>query len=146
MQIFSSTRFHGHTSRPFPDTRFTMSLKGQVVLITGGCKNLGALIARQFAAEGAILAPHYNSSNTKKAANEIAASLGAKIYQGDLTIVENCNPAIPVRSLRFRSATHRHQHRRNGPQETSHRNHRGRIRPDVRHQLQECLFHHTRSC
>ena len=66
-----------------------MSLKGQVVLITGGCKNLGALIARQFAAEGATLALHYNSSKTKPAADEIATSLGAKIYPGDLTIVKN---------------------------------------------------------
>ena len=66
-----------------------MSLKGKVVLITGGCKNLGALIARQFAAEGAVLALHYNSSKTKQAADEIAACLGAKIYQGDLTIVAN---------------------------------------------------------
>ncbi|KAJ9611642.1 hypothetical protein H2200_004826 [Cladophialophora chaetospira] len=66
-----------------------MSLKGQVVLITGGCKNLGALIARRLAAEGATLALHYNSSKTKQAADEISSSLGAKIYQGDLTNVAN---------------------------------------------------------
>lgn len=66
-----------------------MSLQGQVVLITGGCKNLGALIARQFAAEGAQLALHYNSNATKAAAEEIATTLKAKIYQADLTTAAN---------------------------------------------------------
>lgn len=59
------------------------------MLITGGCKNLGALIARQFAAEGAQLALHYNSSKTKAAADEIAAELDGKIYQADLTTAGN---------------------------------------------------------
>jgi NAD(P)-dependent dehydrogenase (short-subunit alcohol dehydrogenase family) len=66
-----------------------MSLKGQVVLITGGCKNLGAVIAQQLATEGAQLALHYNSAKTKPAAEEIARSLNAKIYQADLTAAAN---------------------------------------------------------
>lgn len=66
-----------------------MSLKGQVVLITGGCKNLGALIAHVLAKEGAQLALHYNSEKTKKSAEEIGSSLNAKIYQGDLTVAAN---------------------------------------------------------
>jgi NAD(P)-dependent dehydrogenase (short-subunit alcohol dehydrogenase family) len=66
-----------------------MSLKGQTVLICGGCKNLGALIARTLHAEGAQLALHYNSAKTKQSADELAKSLGAKVYQGDLTTGEN---------------------------------------------------------
>lgn len=66
-----------------------MSLQDQVVLITGGCKNLGALVARQFAAQGARLALHYNSSNTRAAADKIAAELNAKVYQADLTTASN---------------------------------------------------------
>jgi NAD(P)-dependent dehydrogenase (short-subunit alcohol dehydrogenase family) len=66
-----------------------MSLQGQLVLITGGCKNLGALIARQLYAEGAQLALHYNSSSTRQAAEDLANSLGAKIYQADLTTAAN---------------------------------------------------------
>jgi NAD(P)-dependent dehydrogenase (short-subunit alcohol dehydrogenase family) len=66
-----------------------MSLKGQTVLICGGCKNLGALIARTLHAEGAQLALHYNSASTKQSADELAKSLGAKVYQGDLTTGEN---------------------------------------------------------
>jgi NAD(P)-dependent dehydrogenase (short-subunit alcohol dehydrogenase family) len=62
-----------------------MSLQGQVVLIAGGCKNLGGLVARQFAAEGAQLALHYNSKSTQEAAEKIGAELKAKIYQADLT-------------------------------------------------------------
>ena len=57
--------------------------------MTGGCKNLGALVAEQFAAEGATLALHYNSSNTKDAAQKLASSIHAKTYQGDLTTASN---------------------------------------------------------
>lgn len=66
-----------------------MSLKGQTVLICGGCKNLGALIATQLAAEGATLALHYNSAKTESSAKEIASRLNAKIYQADLTNASN---------------------------------------------------------
>ena len=37
------------------------TLKDKVVLITGGAKNLGGLISRKFAEQGAKLAIHYNS-------------------------------------------------------------------------------------
>ncbi len=37
----------------------THSLKDKVVLITGGAKNLGGLISRKFAEQGAKLAIHY---------------------------------------------------------------------------------------
>lgn len=68
-----------------------MSLKGQNVLICGGCKNLGALIARLLAAEGASLALHYNSANTKSSADAISKELNAKTYQADLTTAANCH-------------------------------------------------------
>lgn len=37
------------------------SLNGKVVLIGGGAKNLGGLISRTFAADGAKVAVHFNS-------------------------------------------------------------------------------------
>lgn len=40
-------------------------LKGKVVLIAGGGKNLGGLLSRDFAAKGAKLAIHYNSESSK---------------------------------------------------------------------------------
>ncbi|MGB4487596.1 MAG: short-chain dehydrogenase, partial [Pseudomonas veronii] len=42
------------------------SIKGKVVLIAGGAKNLGGLIARDMAAQGAkAVAIHYNSAASK---------------------------------------------------------------------------------
>lgn len=69
-------------------------LKGKVVLITGGAKNLGGLISRNMASKGAKIAIHYNSDKTKadaeKTLAEIKANGGeASIFQADLTKVEN---------------------------------------------------------
>lgn len=73
-----------------------MSLNNKVVLICGGGKNLGALIARAFAADGAQLALHYNSARTKESAEGLLKELTQKqpklqveLYQGDLTRVKN---------------------------------------------------------
>ncbi|MDN5490012.1 MAG: short-chain dehydrogenase, partial [Acinetobacter sp.] len=46
------------------------SLKDKTVIITGGAKNLGGLIARKFAEQGANLVIHYNSLETQKDAEE----------------------------------------------------------------------------
>lgn len=70
-----------------------MSLQNKVALITGGGKNLGALIARQFASDGAHLALHYNSSASKEPATKLVSELqsqhGVKVelFQADLTDV-----------------------------------------------------------
>jgi NAD(P)-dependent dehydrogenase (short-subunit alcohol dehydrogenase family) len=64
------------------------SIKGKVVLIAGGAKNLGGLIARDLAQQGAkAVAIHYNSASSKAAADETVAAAGAKAaaFQADLT-------------------------------------------------------------
>ncbi|MGP4842831.1 SDR family oxidoreductase [Marinobacter sp. 1Y8] len=67
------------------------SIEGKVVLIAGGAKNLGGLLARDFAHRGAkAVAIHYNSDSTKTAAEETVAAIkkaGAKAvaFQADLT-------------------------------------------------------------
>lgn len=67
------------------------TIKGKVVLIAGGAKNLGGLIARDLAAQGAkAVAIHYNSAASAAEAKETAATIeraGAKAVtlQGDLT-------------------------------------------------------------
>lgn len=67
------------------------SIQGKVVLIAGGAKNLGGLIARDLAAQGArAVAIHYNSEASKPDAEATVAALqglGAKAValQGDLT-------------------------------------------------------------
>lgn len=67
------------------------SIKGKVVLIAGGAKNLGGLIARDLAQHGAkAVAIHYNSAATKAAADETVAAVKAAgaqavAIQADLT-------------------------------------------------------------
>lgn len=67
------------------------SLKDKVVLVAGGAKNLGGLIARDFAGHGAgAIVVHYNSDTTREAAIETteairAAGSKALAIQADLT-------------------------------------------------------------
>lgn len=66
------------------------SLHGKTVLIAGGAKNLGGLLARDFVQHGArAIAVHYNSDATRAAAEETVAAakaLGADAHawQADL--------------------------------------------------------------
>ena len=67
------------------------SMKGKAVIIAGGAKNLGGLIARDFAEQGArAVAIHYNSASAKADADATvaaitAASAKAFAFQADLT-------------------------------------------------------------
>ena len=67
------------------------SLTGKTVLIAGGAKNLGGLLARDLAEHGAkTIAVHYNSDAAKPQADETVAAIeaaGAKAFafQADLT-------------------------------------------------------------
>jgi len=67
------------------------TLTGKPVLIAGGAKNLGGLIARDFARHGArAIAIHYNSAATQKDAEATvqairAAGAQAHAFQADLT-------------------------------------------------------------
>lgn len=67
------------------------TIAGKNVLIAGGAKNLGGLISRDLAGQGATaVAVHYNSEGSRAAADETAAAvraLGAEafLFQGDLT-------------------------------------------------------------
>ena len=67
------------------------SIAGKTVIIGGGAKNLGGLLARDFAAHGArAIAIHYNSPATRAAAETTvaavqAAGAEAAAFQADLT-------------------------------------------------------------
>lgn len=67
------------------------SIQGKTVLIAGGAKNLGGLIARDLAAHGAgAVAIHYNSAASKADADQTVAAVqaaGARAvaFQADLT-------------------------------------------------------------
>ncbi len=75
------------------------TITGKNVLIAGGAKNLGGLISRDLAAQGArAIAVHYNSQSTRAAAEETASAIhsagaDAHLLQADLT------GAAAVRSL-----------------------------------------------
>ncbi len=59
------------------------SIKGKTVIIAGGAKNLGGLLARDLAQHGAkAVAIHYNSAATEAAANETVAAIKATGAQG----------------------------------------------------------------
>nr|WP_295864103.1 SDR family oxidoreductase [uncultured Chitinophaga sp.] len=69
-------------------------LKGKVVLIAGGAKNLGGLLSRELAKKGAKIVIHYNSDSTKadadKTLEDIKGAGGeAILFQSDLTNVDN---------------------------------------------------------
>ncbi len=71
-----------------------IDLKNKVVLIAGGAKNLGGLISREVAKQGADVVVHYNSDSTKAAAEETVKAIentGRKaiVLQGDLTKAKN---------------------------------------------------------
>ena len=67
------------------------SIKGKTVLIAGGAKNLGGLVARDLARHGArAVAVHYNTAGTKAAADATVAAIRetgvqAVAFQADLT-------------------------------------------------------------
>jgi NAD(P)-dependent dehydrogenase (short-subunit alcohol dehydrogenase family) len=67
------------------------SIKGKTVIIAGGAKNLGGLIARDLAGHGArAVAIHYNSASSKADAEKTvsaikAAGAEAVAFQADLT-------------------------------------------------------------
>ncbi|MDN6529804.1 MAG: SDR family oxidoreductase [Brevibacterium sp.] len=66
------------------------SLQNKTVLIAGGGKNLGGLVARQAAEAGADIAIHYNSESSRTEAEQTLAAVeasGAKgvLLTGDLT-------------------------------------------------------------
>jgi NAD(P)-dependent dehydrogenase (short-subunit alcohol dehydrogenase family) len=67
------------------------SIKGKTVIIAGGAKNLGGLLARDLAAHGAkAIAIHYNSAATRANADATvaavkAAGAEAAAFQADLT-------------------------------------------------------------
>ena len=70
------------------------TLNGKNVLIAGGAKNLGGLIARQVADQGANVAIHYNSESSRSDAEQTLAAVEAAggrgvVLSGDLTKPQN---------------------------------------------------------
>ncbi|TGN41833.1 SDR family oxidoreductase [Marinobacter confluentis] len=69
-------------------------LNGKVALVSGGAKNLGGLISREFAASGMDVVVHYNSDATEKDADATVDAIkglgrNAIAIQSDLTKANN---------------------------------------------------------
>ncbi|MGQ1215118.1 SDR family oxidoreductase [Acinetobacter baumannii] len=69
------------------------NLKGKTVLIAGGAKNLGGLISRKFAEQGANILIHYNSASTQADAEDTlkaVEAVGGKavLAQADLSNIQ----------------------------------------------------------
>ena len=69
------------------------TLQGKTILIAGGGKNLGGLIARQSAEAGADIAIHYNSESTRPEAEETLAAVEANGSKGVLLTGDLTKPA-----------------------------------------------------
>ncbi len=81
-------------------------VNGKVVVIAGGAKNLGGLLSRDFAARGAKVAIHYNSTSTLPEAEETLAAIRATggeafLFQADLTKVDQITRLFEETKTRF---------------------------------------------
>ncbi|MCJ1415779.1 hypothetical protein MMC32_002112 [Xylographa parallela] len=74
------------------------SLQNRNVLITGGSRGLGALVAEKFAAEGSHVAINYvaNAERAELTARKIARQFGGKVVviQGDMGVLADCEQVV----------------------------------------------------
>ena len=69
-------------------------LSGKGVLVTGGAGGIGSAIVRAFAAEGARVAVHYNTSGESAVA--LAAEVGGVAIQADLCDEDAAGRLVPT--------------------------------------------------
>ncbi len=79
----------------------TRTLKDKVVVIGGASRNLGSLIAREVAADGAKVVVHYNSPSSKEGAQQTADAVRAAggeavVHEADLTQVSEVEGLFEV--------------------------------------------------
>ncbi|MCJ1404134.1 hypothetical protein MMC11_007359 [Xylographa trunciseda] len=74
------------------------SLKNRNVLVTGGSRGLGALVAEKFAAEGSHVAINYvaNEERAEQTARKIEREFGGKVVviQGDMGVLADCERVV----------------------------------------------------
>jgi len=83
-----------------------LDLKDKVAIVSGGANNLGGLISRTLAKEGANIVVHYHSDSSKDDADQTVSAVKAAgadgfAIQGDLTKVADCVILFEEVSKRF---------------------------------------------
>jgi NAD(P)-dependent dehydrogenase (short-subunit alcohol dehydrogenase family) len=83
------------------------TLKGKTALVAGGAKNLGGLVSRALAAEGANVALHYHSAGAKEEADQTVAAIEAAggvaiAIPGNLTKIANITTIFDTAKNQFR--------------------------------------------
>ncbi len=77
------------------------SLKGKVVVVGAGAKNLGGLISKTFGADGASVVVHYHDDSAKASADETVKAV--KAAGGDAFAIQGSTQSVECsrsRSLR----------------------------------------------
>ncbi|MFJ8356630.1 SDR family NAD(P)-dependent oxidoreductase [Bacillus paramycoides] len=77
------------------------SLKGKVIVIAGGAKNLGGLLSKMYASEGAKVLIHYHSKQSQEEAEKSSPRYQknggeAILFQADLTDISNIQEVFQV--------------------------------------------------
>lgn len=107
------------------------SLKGRVLVVGAGAKNLGGLISRTFGAEGTLVAVHFNSNTTKGSAEDTMKAVSAAAMRSRSGAISRrstgCGGCSPNDEA-LRPHGHRGQCRREGAEEAVRRDDRGRVR------------------
>lgn len=74
------------------------NLKGRNVLITGGSRGLGALLAEKFAHEGSNIAVNYNENEgrARQVADKVSKDYGTKavVIKGDVGVLADCERIV----------------------------------------------------
>ena len=74
------------------------NLNGRKVLITGGSRGLGALVAEKFATEGCAIAINYvsNVERAKQTAAKLEKEWGVRavLVQGDVGVMADCERTV----------------------------------------------------
>ena len=88
----------------------TRTLDGKNVLVAGGAKNLGGLVSRLAADQGANVALHYNSADSAEQAEETADYVRAQggeavVLTSDLTVPENVEVVVRT-EIQHRTPVH----------------------------------------
>lgn len=79
-----------------------LGLAGKAVLVTGGAGGIGSAVVRAFAAEGARVAVHFNTSGGE--AEVLASEVGGVALQADLRDESQADALIPACAARLGAA------------------------------------------